>query len=99
MAILSKVAYKTHKLLKALKKDRIKEDGISYVVDIIKRQGYRTGVKAGRYGGKLGVECAKKHIERLKKTPGTPEYEKEQRRLERRRLMRKRRLRRLRRGH
>ena len=90
MAILSKVAYKTHKLLKALKKDRIKKDGISYVVDIMKRQGYRTGIMAGRYGGKLGVECAKKHIERLKKIPGTPEYEKEQRRLERFRRMRSR---------
>lgn len=51
-----KVAYKTQKLLYGIDVGAFAADPIFYVPTRMREQGYMTGVEAGFYGGRLGVE-------------------------------------------
>lgn len=56
MGYLSKLGYKANKLYKAVSKEQYKKEGISYVLDLAKKQGFKTGLDAGEYGGRFGAQ-------------------------------------------
>ncbi len=68
MALLSKIGYKLDKLIKQVDwKKAKKKGGYKYVKSIAKRQGFGSGVDAGKYGGRYGVAMCKDDLRDVRK--------------------------------
>ena len=54
LGVLSKLGYKANKLIKAIDKEKLKRRGIKYILELAKKQGFKDGYLAGKYGSLFG---------------------------------------------